>query len=126
MKSKKSEIIMPRIFTCGHPSKRTRFEYSGSVVDGIELIFDSGNAKVTANFLEALIKKFRGRTVPGGFSMTDPTPGGVGEWVANNSRNLNGSSLTPRHASFICGVLVHENFANSTLHGNAVIMEFNS
>ena len=81
---------------------------------------------ITANFLEALINEFRGRTVPGGFSMTNPTPEGVGEWVANNSTNLNGQALTPRHASFICGILVHENLVSCTLQGNAVMMEFNA
>ena len=115
---------MSRIFTCGGPNKRTEFEYTGSVADGIELIFESGNAEVNADFMEALIKTFQGRMVPGGFSMTSPTPGGVGEWVSSNSRTINGRTLTPRHASFICGILVHENFANSTLQGNAVIMEF--
>lgn len=117
---------MPRIFTCGGPNKRTQFEYHGSISDGIELNFPSGSAEVTAGFLKALIAKFRGRTVVGGFSMTSPTPGGVGEWVADNSHELNGSALTPRHASFICGVLVHESFAKSSLRGNAVIMKFNS
>ena len=116
---------MPRIFTCGGLNKRTQFEYHGSVSDGIELIFSSGSAEVTADFLQALITKFRGRTVVGGFSMTNPTPGGVGEWVADNSHDLNGSGLTPRHASFICGVLAHENYAESSLHGNVVIMKFN-
>ena len=116
---------MPRIFTCGGPNKRTEFEYTGSVADGIELIFESGNAEVNAKFIEALIETFRGRTVPGGFSMTNPTPRGVGAWVANNSRDINGRALTPRHASFICGILVHENLASSSLRGNAVMMEFN-
>jgi len=56
--------------------------------------------------------------------MTDPTPGGLGEWVQEHSRELNDVALTPRHASFIAAILVHENLIRSSLHRNAVYLHF--
>lgn len=53
--------------------------------------------------------------------MTDPTPGGVGEFLQQM-----GNGLTPRHASFLCAVLEHEGYASCSLDGNAVVIEFNA
>jgi len=65
--------------------------------------FPSGDAVIVASFFQAILSEFRGKIVPGGFSMTDPTPGGLGEWVQNNSAALNLTRLTPRHGFVHCG-----------------------
>lgn len=79
---------------------------------------------VSRAFLQAILRRFRGQAVAGGFSMTHPTPRGLGEWVRDHSRNINLLSLTPRHASFIAAVLVHEGYITHTLKGNAVYLRF--
>ena len=114
---------MPRIWTLGGPNRRTQFEYSGSVATGATLHY-TGSPRVSSEFFRAILHHFNGRTVPGGFSMTDPTPGGLGEWVQAHSAELNGCSLSPRHASFIAAILVSERLITSHLEGNAVILRF--
>jgi hypothetical protein len=68
---------------------------------------------------------FQGRRILGGFSETNPTPDGFGEWVRDNS-NHNSQPLTPRHASRIAAILVAERYAGSDRDGNAVIIKFDS
>ena len=114
---------MPIISTLGHPSRRTQFTYAGDVHTGVTLHF-TNKPRVSAEFFQAILDEFRGNTIPGGFSMTDPTPGGLGEWVRDNSARLNPVRLTPRHASFIAAILVHEGFIISSLKGNAVCLHF--
>lgn len=114
---------MPKIWTLGPDHKKTQFTYSGDVINGVTLMF-SGNPKITSKFFDAILQHFKESTIAGGFSMTAPTPGGLGEWVANNAKKLNGTTLTPRHASFIAAILVHEKFLKSSLRGNAVYLHF--
>jgi len=114
---------MATIYTLGHPSKRTQFTYSGDVASGTVLYF-TGKPKISSAFYKAILNQFQGRTIPGGFSMTDPTKGGLGEWVDENSSKLNGARLTPRHASFIAAVLVNERYITNSLRGNAVYLHF--
>ena len=112
---------MPTISTCGPADRRTEFTYRRSVPNGIIIEFESGDFEIPARTIEAVINRFRGQTVRGGFSMTDPTPGGVGEFLQQM-----GDGLTPRHASFLCAVLGHEGYASCRLDGNAVVVEFNA
>ena len=112
---------MRTITTCGHPSNRTTFSYDGSARTGITLYFASGDFVIEANVIDTVLRHFRSQTVMGGFSMTDPTPGGVGEFLAQQSGNL-----TPRHASFLCAVLQEEGLVTCTLRGLAVVITFNS
>jgi hypothetical protein len=114
---------MPKIWTLGGPSKRTQFTYIGDVEAGVVMHF-TGRPRISAKFFQAILTQFRGITVPGGFSMTDPTPGGLGEWVQNNSTRLNPVNLTPRHASFIAAILVAEGYITTSLKGNAVYLHF--
>ena len=114
---------MPTIPTLGAPARRTEFKYTGDVQTGVALHF-TGKPRVSADFFEAILDEFRGRTIPGGFSMTAPTPGGLGEWVQNNSPHLNVVRLSPRHASFIAAILVNEGLITSSLRGNAVYLHF--
>lgn len=115
---------MPTIFTCGGPAKRTQFTYEGDFENGITIQFASGDTTITHGFLNAAIDYFRGREVKGGFSMTNPTPGGFGQWVATNSRALNATPLTPRHGSIIAAILQEMGYLQSRLDGKAVILKF--
>lgn len=112
---------MPTIETCGPLHVRTSFTYRGSAQDGITIEFETGDFSISANVIQNVLDHFRGQTVRGGFSMTDPPSGGVGEYLASL-----GGSLTPRHASFLCAVLCHENLADCGLDGNAVVITFNT
>ena len=114
---------MPRISTLGGPSRRTQFDYSGSVAAGATLLF-TRSPRISPGFFKGILRHFSGKTVAGGFSMTDPTPGGFGQWVEANSKELDGVSLSPRHASFIAAILVHEGCITSSLKGNAVVLHF--
>ena len=111
---------MPTIETCGNEAKRTVFTYRGNAQEGVILEFESGDFEIPAQTIAATMQNFRGQTVRGGFSMTTPMPGGVGEFLQRQ-----GGGLTPRHASFLCAVLNHEGLANCTLDGNAVVVAFN-
>ena len=112
---------MPTIETCGPEHVRTSFTYRGNEQQGITIEFETGDFTIDAEIIRNVLNHFRGRQVRGGFSMTDPTPGGVGEYLAGL-----GNSLTPRHASFLCAVLRYEGLVNCALDGNAVVVAFNA
>ena len=116
-------MLTQRIWTLGRDSKQTPFSYTGSVKTGAQLLF-SGKPRISSDFFKAILAKFRGETISGGFSMTAPTQGGLGEWVRDNSSCLNGRKLTPRHASFIAAILQHEEYITSHLQGNAISLTF--
>jgi hypothetical protein len=105
-----------RLWTLGHPSRRTQFRYEGSVADGCMLL-QVGNPKIEASFFQAALMTFSGREVRGGFKEDDPPRDSFGEWIKNNSRSINGRCLTPRHASFIAAILCHETGVTSRLDG---------
>ena len=110
---------MPTITTCGRTPKT--FSYRGKCDIGVIIEFPSGEFKIGSDIIRRLTNHFQGQSVFGGFSMTNPIPGGVGQYL----KSL-GSSLTPRHASFLCAILQHEGLATCTLRGNAVIVSFPS
>ncbi len=111
---------MPIIETCGHESKRTSFSYRGNIEEGIIIEFESGDFEVAPEIILNVLNQFRGQRVFGGFSMTEPTSGGVGEYLAQL-----GHGLTPRHASFLCAALRNEGVVTCELNGNAVVVIFN-
>ena len=114
---------MPTIWTLGQPRKRTQFTYHGNVKEGVTLYFANPQV-VSADFFRAIFHNFAGSSLPGGFDMTDPIPGGLGEWIQLNSPHLNEVSLTPRHGSFIAAILVHEGYITSSLEGNKIMLYF--
>jgi hypothetical protein len=116
---------MATIWTLGHPSKRTRFSYRGSVATGVTLL-QSGAPNIDPSFFRAALDTFRGMAVKGGFSEDNPSQGGFGEWVQEKSadKKLNGRRLTPRHGSFIAAILCSEAGVKSHLRGMAVWLEF--
>jgi len=111
------------IQTLGRKRKRTWFRYDGNVNNGTTLAFRSGKISISHELYKAVLKRFSGQTVRGGFSMTNPPLGGFGEWIERNSSKY-GRSLTPRHGSFVAAILVHEGYIRSSLQGNAVILYF--
>jgi hypothetical protein len=114
---------MQTIQTLTHPYKRTTFNYTGSVTEGVTLEI-TGRPDISAVFFTVILRVFRGANIPGGFNETSPTPGGLGEWVEHHSRQMNTVKLYPRHASFIAAILVHEGYITSILKKNAVILHF--
>jgi hypothetical protein len=114
---------MQKIWTLGSNNRRTQFTYSGSADTGVRLHF-TGTPQISSALFRAILTRFKGKTLAGGFSMTDPTPGGLGQWIAENSKRLNSVKLNPRHGSFIAAVLVHEGFITSSLKGNAIYLHF--
>lgn len=116
---------MPQATTLGSPGKAVTFNYTGNVLDGAVIEYDYANVSVGCDFLRRILATFRGRKILGGFSETDPTPDGFGEWVRDNS-NHNSEPLTPRHASRIAAILVAERYAESDRDGNAVILKFSA
>jgi len=125
MKRYEGETIMPQATTLGSPGKAVTFSYTGSVLDGVVIEYDYANVSVDRDFLRRILATFRGRKILGGFSETDPTPDGFGEWVRDNS-NQNSEPLTPRHASRIAAILVAERYAEPDRDGNAVILKFSA
>jgi hypothetical protein len=107
------------IETCGAVNVRVNFNYRGDCRRGIFIEFNSGDFFISPVVIDDVLENFRGRRVMGGFSMTNPTPGGVGEYL----KSL-GNGLTPRHASFLCAVLRHEGLVRCSLQGNAVVVDF--
>lgn len=114
---------MKRIQTLSHAGKRAWFEYTGDCHNGVVLQHKSP-MPVSGALFSAALDHFRGRTVLGGFNMTDPPPDGFGAWVAAHSKALTGRGLTPRHASFIAAILVHETYVRHSLRGASVILHF--
>ncbi|MEQ1622080.1 MAG: hypothetical protein ABL919_11780 [Methylococcales bacterium] len=112
---------MPTIETCGSEHVRTTFTYRGSAQEGITIEFESGDFTINAEIIQNVREHFQNQRVPGGFSMDNPTPGGVGEYLAGL-----GNALTPRHGSFLCAVLRHEGLVSCELAGNAIMVTFNA
>jgi len=114
---------MTIIQTLGPRKKRTWFRYEGNVNHGTSLLFRSVQVSISHQLYMAALQHFSGQIVRGGFSMTNPTPRGFGEWIKQNSSRY-GRSLSPRHGSFIAAILVHEGYIQSSLQGKAVILHF--
>lgn len=79
---------------------------------------------ITFEFFQAILKNFKGQTIPGGFSNVNSTPGGLGDWVQQNSRNMNPTKLYSSHASFIADILFQEGCITSSLQRVRVILHF--
>jgi len=107
--------------TCGHD---VSFSYTGSVKDGVKVSLPKSSFSVSAKFFKAALETFKGKEVAGGFSMTNPTPGGFGEWVRDNSDEINCQVLSPRHASFIAAIFKEEGFLSCEKAGKAVRLKF--
>ncbi len=114
---------MPTIYTLGHAYKRTTFTYTGSVSEGAILEL-AGRPRISAEFFKAILHKFRGETIRGGFSAKISSSGELGLWIKDHSESLNQTRLSQRHASFIASILVHEGFITSSFDRSAIILHF--
>ena len=112
-----------QIKALGASGRAVEFAYEGSVKEGVTLEL-AGRPPIRASFFEAILGRFAGQEVSGGFSTTNTNPFGLGAWVEDNSRLLNGRKLTPRHASYIAAILTHEGYITSHLDGRTVALVF--
>jgi hypothetical protein len=112
---------MPLVNTLAY--KGYLFTYIGSVKAGVTLL-STGKPTITFGFFNIILHKFRGETIPGGFSVRNPCSEGLGYWVKHNSQKYNTVCLNPRQAAFIASLLVHEGYITSNLDGNAVMLHF--
>lgn len=55
---------------------------------------------------------------PLGAGMTDPTPGGLGEYIFNSIKNL-----TPRPALAIAPIMENEGFIEHRIRGSAILLK---
>lgn len=107
-------------------SKGIKFTYYGDVQTGVRVKMgeeqDATEATFTKDLFHAIRTEFCGKTVIGGFSMTNPPPQGLGYWIQHNSGKY-GYKLTPRHGSFIAAILVAEGYCTARIN-RGVSLEF--
>ena len=114
---------MDEVCTLGKGKKAKKFRYEGSLSTGV-VLEQSGSPRIDAAFLHAALRNFAGQTVKGGFQEDDPPKGGFGEWVQNNSEELNSRKLGARHASFVAALLCRLGPVTWSHLGNAVLLHF--
>ena len=68
---------MPTISTL---SGQTVFKYTPDGRGGFFIEY-TGRPHISKEFIQKIQSAFRNKTVPGGFSMTNPITGGFGEWI---------------------------------------------
>lgn len=111
-------MCFQEISTCG--KNPTTFSYKGDAQHGVLIQHQRVSYEVIHKVFEDLLTQFAGRTIPGGFSMTAPISGGVGEYLSHQSIQ----ALTPRHGSFICAILRHEKLVTCSMSGNSIMVHF--
>jgi len=107
-------VAMPTISTL---SGQTVFEYTPDGKGGFFIEY-TGRPHISGEFIQKIQGEFKNRTIPGGFSMTNPIPGGFGEWIQNNS------SLTPRHGSHIAAVLKEFGVIKDSFGKKPIMLQF--
>lgn len=96
---------------------RSGFSYVGSIKSGTQISYGRGcTASVTREQYLALISHFRGMTVPGGTSRTNPPVNSVGEWL---KANVTRTGI----ASYVCPILVDEGCAERVGKSNIAFLE---
>jgi len=106
---------MPKISTL---SGRTKFEYTLDGNGGFFIEYKSSRLHITRAFQAQIQRQFRNKTVPGGFCMTDPMPGGFGKWIESKS------PFTPRHGSHIAAVLKDLGIIKRSYGQRPIMLEF--
>jgi len=118
---KQETVTEKHATTCG---RNVSFYYCGSVTEGVRVMLPNTSFSVSEEFFKLITKTFSGRAVMGGFSMTNPTPHGFGQWVRDHSEAHNCQTLSPRHASFIAAILQNEGNLKSERVNNAIRLVF--
>jgi hypothetical protein len=98
-------------------SGQTKFKYTLDGNGGFFIEY-TGRQHISKTFIQQIQKQFKGKTVPGGFNMTDPMPGGFGEWIQNNSY------WTPRHGSHIAAVLRDLGIIKASFGKKPIMLKF--
>lgn len=96
-------------------SGKSEFSYTGSCDEGFYLEY-TGRPFVSSELIKKAINEFKGKTIQGGFNVSNPS--GFGAWVEENSK------MTSRHASHIAAVLVHEEVIECEIRGNKINLKF--
>ena len=117
------EIVDSPIMTLGKGKKAKEFIYEGSVNSGVILKL-SPDVVIDSNFMNQIITQFSGKRIPVGASRDMPTPGGLGEWIINNSHQYLNRNLSPQISSYLGAIFCHEGYATHCYEGNAVVLIF--
>jgi hypothetical protein len=84
---------MPTLATWGG---RSKFRYSGSIASGTQIIYGkSRKIDVSGRDYAALLKHFKGKTVPVGTSRTIPPKNSLGDWLNKAKKTAIGSYVAP-------------------------------
>ncbi len=84
---------------------RSKFNYSGSITQGTEIIYGKGfSISISASQYRDLFNNFQGRTVEIGTSRTNPPADSVGEWLQSNVTKTG-------IASYVGPILIVEGYA---------------
>jgi hypothetical protein len=98
-------------------SGQTKFKYTLDGNGGFFIEY-TGRPHIEKEFIDKIRNKFKNKTVPGGFCMTNPIRGGFGEWIQDNS------SLSPRHGSHIAAVLRDLGIINNSYGKKPIMLQF--
>jgi len=101
-------------------SGSSKFEYSGSVKSGTDILFGKAfryHEFIAAEKYQLLLSNFTGKTVSLGTSHTDPPKGSVGIWLLSN---VSRRAL----ASYVGPILLHETYAKRVC-GESDMIQFN-
>lgn len=98
-------------------SGSAEFEYTPDDVGGFFIEY-THRPHITRELIQKMQAAFENRLVPGGFSMTDPTLGGFGDWVQENT------PFTPRHASHIAAVLKEMGIIKESIGKKPIMLQF--
>lgn len=82
-----------------------------------------GTRSFHLSFTNQFVKTLLAGKLKVDLACTNPTPGGLGKWIQENSKKY-GCSLSPRHGSFIAAILAHEGYITSEVDGNTIILYF--
>lgn len=107
--------------TLGRGNKANTFVYHGSVIEGVDVIMGQGTkVNFPYQLFSDLLTNFNNRyDVFGGFNMTNPKIGGIGEWIS-----INYPKYSARHGSFIAALLVNEGYCTHSYRGNSIVFDF--
>jgi len=105
---------MPTITTL---SGQTNFKYTLDGNGGFFIEY-TGRPHISKALIQQIKSQFKGRTIPAGFSMTNPILGGFGEWIQENT------SLSPRHGSHIAAVLKEFGIIKDTFGKKPIMLKF--
>ena len=93
------------------------FQYTVDNAGGFYIEY-TGRPHITKQMIARIETVFRGKTIPGGFSMTEPIPGGFGEWIRDHT------PYTPRHGSHIAAVLKEMGVIKESYGSKPIMLRF--